>query len=304
MRPFSHTVRRTRAGTTLAELLIGLVVIAIVATGLLKLLTTQTRFADNQEAMRSSRSVSRDAFNIMMTDLRMVQDTLAIQKATPDTITVRVPYAYGIVCGTTLGVTTVSLVPGDSAQRALAAYSGVAYRDSASGIFQFSPKGLTGTLLYGTSNQQQACADSVTGPGITQVSYRGRRDSVMAITQPLGTPKPISAALPGNPMFLWQEITYAFGPSTAYGPSKRGLYRIVTNGSTDEIIAPFDTSAHFRFYVLNQDASQINPPANLNTIRGLDLRLNARSANTPAGNKEPKLSKVMTAVYFKNRRDP
>lgn len=303
MRPYPR-VHRARAGTTLVELMIGLVVIAIVATGLLRLLTAQNRFADNQDAMRTSRSVSRDAFNIMMTDLRMVQDTLAIQKATPDTITVRVPYAYGIVCGTTLGVTTVSLVPGDSAQRALATYGGVAYRDSATGIFQFSPKGLTGTLSYGTSNQRQACADSVTGPGITQVTYRGRTDSVMAITQPVSTLTPISAALPGNPMFLWQEITYAFGPSTAYGPSKRGLYRIVTNGPTDEIIAPFDTSAHFRFYVLNQDASQINPPSNLNTIRGLDLRLNAISPTTPTGSKAPKISKVMTAVYFKNRRDP
>jgi len=303
MRPYPR-VHRARAGTTLVELMIGLVVIAIVATGLLRLLTAQNRFADSQDAMRSSRSVSRDAFNIMMTDLRMVQDTLAIQKATPDTITVRVPYAYGIVCGTTLGVTTVSLVPGDSAQRALATYGGVAYRDSATGIFQFSPKGLTGTLNYGTSSQRQACADSVSGPGITQVTYRGRTDSVMAITQPLSTLTPISAALPGNPMFLWQEITYAFGPSTAYGPSKRGLYRIVTNGPTDEIIAPFDTSAHFRFYVLNQDASQINPPSNLNTIRGLDLRLNALSPTTPTGTKAPKISKVMTAVYFKNRRDP
>lgn len=303
MRPYPR-VHRARAGTTLVELVIGLVVIAIVATGLLRLLTAQNRFADSQDAMRTSRSVSRDAFNIMMTDLRMVQDTLAIQKAKPDTITVRVPYAYGIVCGTTLGVTTVSLVPGDSAQRALATYGGVAYRDSATGIFQFSPKGLTGTLSYGTSSQRQACADSVTGPGITQVTYRGRTDSVMAITQPVSTLTPISAALPGNPMFLWQEITYAFGPSTAYGPSKRGLYRIVTGGPTDEIIAPFDTSAHFRFYVLNQDASQINPPSNLNTIRGLDLRLNAISPTTPTGSKAPKISKVMTAVYFKNRRDP
>jgi hypothetical protein len=286
---------------TLAEILIGLVILSIVATGLIKLLTSQGRFADTQEAYRSSRSVSRDAFNIMMTDLRMVQDTLAIQKATPDTITVRVPYSYGIVCGTTAGVTTVSLVPADSAMQALATFGGVAYRDSASGIFQF---GASGTIAAGTILQQQGCADSVTGPGISMVSYRGRSGRVLSIVQPGSTATPIKNALPGNPMFLWQEVTYAYGPSTAFGPSRRGLFRIVTGGPTDEIIAPFDTSAHFRFFVLNRDTSQVLPPSNLNTIRGLDLRLNARSANVPSGSKEPKLSKVMTAVYFKNRRDP
>lgn len=301
MRPSTHDLRHGRAGTTLVELMIGLVVLAIVAAGLLKLLNTQSRFADGQEAFRSSRSVSRDAFNIMMTDLRMVQDTLAIQKASPDTITVRVPYAYGIVCGTNAGITTVSLVPADSALQALATFGGVAYRDSASGVFQFSS---VGTTVAGTLLQQQSCTDSVTGPGVTMVSYRGRSGSVLAITQPSGTPGAISAALPGNPMFLWQEITYAFAPSKAYGPTMRGLFRIVTGGPTDEIIAPFDTSAHFRFYVLNSDVSQALPPANLNTIRGLDLRLNARSANIPSGSKAPKLSKVTTAVYFKNRRDP
>jgi hypothetical protein len=107
----------------------------------------------------------------------------------------------------------------------------------------------------------------------------------------------------GDPVFLWQEITYAFGSSTAY-PGLRGLYRQVTNGPRDEIIAPFDTSAKFKFYVLNNDTSQIAAPANLNQIKGLDLILNARSPTIPSGSKTPKLTKVRTAVYFKDRRDP
>ena len=303
MRHSSGITHRPRRGVTLPELLIGLVIIAIVASGLIRLLITQGRFADGQEASRTSRSVSRDAFNIMMTDLRMVQDTLAIQKANPDTITVRVPYSYGIVCTTVSGVTTASMVPGDSALQALATYGGVAYRDSATGVFQFSNKG-TGAVTSASLLQQQACADSVVGPGISLVSYRGRSGSTIAIAQNSQSGPPISNATPGNPMFLWQEITYAFGPSGAYGSSKRGLFRIVTGGPTDEIIAPFDTSAHFRFFVLNNDSSQVLPPSNLNTIRGLDLRLNAESPNVPSGSKTPKLSKVMTAVYFKNRRDP
>jgi prepilin-type N-terminal cleavage/methylation domain-containing protein len=300
MRTSSDILRRRRLGVTLPELLIGLVILAIVAGGLVRLLMIQGRFADTAEAYRNSRGVSRDAYNIMMTDLRMVQDTLAIQKANQDTITVRVPYAYGIVCGTTAGITTVSLVPADSALYSMATYGGVAYRDSATGVFQFTAKGGSSDVL-GTG-VASACTDTtivagIQRPGITQVTYKGRTGPFVTVLPNIGS------ALPGNPMFLWQEITYAYGPSVAY-IGMRGLFRKVTGGRTDEIIAPFDTSAHFRFYVLNNDSSQVGAPANLNTIRGLDLRLNARSPRTPAGSNGPKLTKVMTAVYFKDRRDP
>jgi prepilin-type N-terminal cleavage/methylation domain-containing protein len=280
---------------TLIELIVGMAILGVIAGALVKMLTIQGRFAETTTAMRDSRSVSRDAYNIMMTDLRMVQDTLAIQVAVPDTITIRVPYAYGIVCGTTAGVSTVSLLPPDSAMYAMATYGGVSYRDSATGVFQFLPKGGSDLIAPGVGT---VCTDSIVGPGVDSVIFKGRGGRTVTVKPALG------AALPGNPMFLWQEITYAFGPSNAY-PTGRGLYRIVKgSGVTDEIIAPFDTSAHFRFYVLNNDQSQVDPPSNINTIRGLDLRLNALSPRIPSGSTVPKATNIRTAVYFKDRRDP
>lgn len=292
---------------TLPELLIGIVLMGIVAGALVKMLMIQGRFSETTTALRDSRSVSRDAYNIMMTDLRMVQDTLAIQQAKPDTITIRVPYAFGIVCGTTSGVSTVSLLIPDSAMYALATYGGVSYRDSTTGVFQFLPK--NGGDVVAAQPLTKICTDSLggaaggsgVGPGVTPISYMGRDGASW-----IKTVKPaLGAASPGNPMFLWQEITYAFGPSTAYPAMGRGLYRTVAgSGRTDEIIAPFDTSAHFRFYVQNNDQSDINPPANINTIRGLDLRLNALSPRVPSGGTVQKSTSVRTAVFFKDRRDP
>lgn len=284
---------------TLVELLVGMTLMGIVAGALVKMLMIQGRFSEQTTALRDSRSVSRDAYNIMMTDLRMVQDTLAIRVAVPDTITIRVPYAYGIVCGTTAGgVTTVSLLPPDSAMYALATYGGIAYRDSATGVFQFLPKGPSDVITDGVGT---VCSDSTlnVGPGVDSIVFKGRGGRTK-IVQPA-----LPASLPGNPMFLWQEITYAFGPSVAYPNSGRGLFRTVSgSGRTDEIIAPFDTSAHFRFYVLNQELSSATPPANLNSLRGLDLRLNALSPRIPSGSKVAKATNVRTAVYFKDRRDP
>jgi prepilin-type N-terminal cleavage/methylation domain-containing protein len=300
--PLTSLARRSRRGMTLPELIIGVVLMGIVSGALIKMLVVQGRFSETTTALRDSRSVSRDAYNIMMTDLRMVQDTLAIQVAKPDTITIRVPYAYGIVCGTTAGVTTVSLLPPDSAMYALATYGGVAYRDSASGVFQFLPKGGSDVVTNGVAS---VCADSnVTGlvglgPGVDSIVFKGRGGRTKIVRPSLG------AAKPGNPMFLWQEITYAFGPSAAYPNMGRGLYRIVKGSNqVDEIIAPFDTSAHFRFYVLNQEQSLVDPPANLNSLRGLDLRLNALSPRIPSGSTVQKSTNVRTAVYFKSRRDP
>ncbi len=295
----SHRVTRARLrrGFTLIELIIGIALLGIVGAALTKLLMVQGQFSSATESYRVSRSVSRNAFNILMTDLRMVQDTLAIMAAAPESITVRVPYAYGIVCSSVSGVTTVSLVPTDSAFYALATYGGYAFRDSATGVFQFTSKGST---VLGTGSVT-TCSDTLTGPGIDLVTYNGRAGKTLTISAPF------TGATPGNPMFLWQQITYRFGTSTAY-PGMRGLFRLVDNGTaspvTDEIIAPFDTSARFRFYVLNDETSQVAPPSNLNTIKGLDLRLNARSPTIPAGSTKPKLTQMTTAVYFKDRRDP
>jgi prepilin-type N-terminal cleavage/methylation domain-containing protein len=295
------TTRRTRrrSGVTLIELIVGMVILSIVAGALVKLLTIQGRFAESQEAYRNSRSVTRDAYNVMMTDLRMVQDTLAIQAANRDTIRVRVPYVYGVICGHASGTTTASMVPVDSALYAMATYGGVAW--DSGGVFQFRPSGGT-TPSY---SSPAICQDSsATGADVDSIVFRDSTSGRIRGGRTMSLNPTLPNAQPGDPVFLWQEITYYFGNSTAY-PGLRGLYRKVTNDTRiDEIIAPFDTSARFKFYVLNNDTSQTAAPSNLNRIKGLDLLLNARSPRIPAGSKGPKITKVRTAVYFKDRRDP
>jgi prepilin-type N-terminal cleavage/methylation domain-containing protein len=298
MRTQSTGSIRRRRGITLIELIVGLVILGIVGGALVKLLMIQGRFAESQESYRNSRSVTRDAYNVMMTDLRMVQDTLAIRAANRDSIMVRVPYVYGIICAHSSGTTTASMVPVDSALYAMATYGGVAW-DSA-GVFQF--RASTGTAP--SYSDPTICLDSsATGAKVDSIVFRDSASGKVRGGRTMSLNPTLPNAKTGDPVFLWQEITYAFGSSTAY-PGLRGLYRQVTNGPRDEIIAPFDTSAKFKFYVLNNDTSQLAAPANLNQIKGLDLILNARSPTIPAGSTTPKLSKTRTAVYFKDRRDP
>lgn len=291
----------SRTGYTLIELLIAIMILGIIATAMTRLMVSQANFTSSQATLRGARSVSRDAYNILMTDLRMVQDSGGLTYAKPDSIRVRVPMAWGLVCAVSATYTSVSLVPMDSALLALGTYGGVAYRDTTSGIFQWYPAVAGDAITDETT--PTVCSDTTgTNPGIFPQTYLGRAGGVKRVKRMVGAP-------PGTPMFIYQEILYAFDASTAYPGKGRGLFRTVTGtgaGSSwtrDEIIAPFDTSARFKFYIYNQDTSQVAVPAAISTIRGLDLLLNGLSIRAPSGGTTQKLSKVTTAVFFKDRRD-
>ena len=62
-----------RRGFTLVELLLSLVVSAIIGAALVRMVLSQARFMDQQEAWREARSVSRGGINRLLSDLRAVQ---------------------------------------------------------------------------------------------------------------------------------------------------------------------------------------------------------------------------------------
>lgn len=297
-----------RRAFTLVEIVTSLAILGIIGLAFVRLIVSQARFTEGQMALRNARTVSRNAMNVMLTDLRMVQDDGGLVAATRDSVTVRVPVSFGLLCNYTAGAAIVSLLPVDSAMVALASYAGWAYRDSVTGKFVYNPSVAPKPFKEINENQASACTDSaiVTGvyqPGILPVTYGTRTGRVLKLNDP------VSAGVPnaGWPVFLYQRITYQFGASTAY-PGRVGLFRKLKtadplNPVVDEIIAPFDTSAKFRFYVLNADAAQDAPPADLNTVRGLELMLAGSSPRAQHG-KQAAEQALVTGVFFKNRRDP
>jgi prepilin-type N-terminal cleavage/methylation domain-containing protein len=293
--------RARRSGYTLIELLIAIMILGIIATAMTRLMVTQANFTSAQASLRGARSVSRDAYNILMTDLRMVQDSGGLTYAKADSIKVRVPMAWGLVCAVSATYTTVSLVPVDSALFALGTYGGTAYRDTTSGVFQWYPV-VSGDVITDEATPS-VCTDTTgTNPGIFTQSYLGRAGRLKRVKLMAGAPV-------GTPMFIYQEILYAFDASAAFPGKGRGLWRTVTGTGAaagwtrDEIIAPFDTSARFKFYVYNQDTSQVAVPSPISTVRGFDLVLNGLSIRPPSGGTTQKITKVTTAVFFKDRRD-
>jgi prepilin-type N-terminal cleavage/methylation domain-containing protein len=266
-----------RAGFTLVELLIGLVVAAIIGASLVQLMAVQSQFFNRQEGRSNARAVARSATNMLMAELRMIETSGGIAAATPDSVTVRVPTVFGVSCGLSAGGTTLALLPVDSAFAANGAPSGVAVR-TAGGTYAYDDSGYT--LTPGTA--ATCAAGSITPfPG----------GSVRNIGQ--------SIPAPGTIVFLYSLVTYRFAESTAF-PGERALWRRVPGLALhEELVAPFDSTARFRFYVGGSAVPQDAPPADLTTLRGLELRLvgvNDRTGVRDDAERAP----LTTAVFFRN----
>jgi prepilin-type N-terminal cleavage/methylation domain-containing protein len=286
---------RARAGFSLAELLVATVLLGIVGGALTRLVVDQMRFFDNVQVARGARSAARGSMNIMLSELRMVQDSGGVTAIGNDdkSITVNVPYRFGMYCATTGTVSTVSMLPADSAALALASFAGYGWRGRTSGRY---------TIVSGASVGASATASKCTGTGageagIATVTINGRAGEVLDVTPaiPAGT-------APGMPVMFYQTVTYSFANSSLY-PGKIGLYRSVNGGTAEELMAPFASDARFRYYKAGDDTSRTTAPA-LSDIRGVALVLTSEGARLPAGRTSYAQAKVVTAIFFKNTRAP
>jgi prepilin-type N-terminal cleavage/methylation domain-containing protein len=275
-----HSLRR---GFTLVEVIVTMVIVVIVGAAFTRLMIYQSRFFDSQNGDRQARAVSRGAHNAMMSELRMVAVPGGVLAASIDSIVVRVPYAFGVLCGSSAVASTVSLAPMDSMAYAEGGVVGYAWRDS------------TGNYAYVNASFTMApglATDCSGAPAITTLP-RGKVVTVSPIVPP--------AAVAGTPIFLFRRIQYKFGPSVSM-PGRIALWRknLGTN-VPEELVAPFDASARFRFFVTGSNTSQVNPPALLANLRGLELRLVGASYRNTVGDDAPRVSEIQNAVFFMNR---
>ena len=292
----------SRRGFTLVELLLSLVVSSIIGVALVRMVLGQARFMDQQEAWREARSVSRGGINRLLSDLRAVEASgtstgLVAAAAGGQDFTVRVPYAFGILCGIAGNVWTLSLMPVDSAMFAAPGYTGFAYRSST-----------TGNYTYNASNTLNLA-------GTNALCLNGLYDSIRAVPSMNGSPAGrivnvtrnagvmmVGAPPRGTIVYLYRDIRYEFKASVAI-PGRTGLWRTaVTSNTTEELATPFDATARVNFYNLNATPAQAAVPT-LANVRGFELLLHGMSERTPGGSAAPKTANVVTSVFFENRND-
>jgi hypothetical protein len=274
------TLRR-RSGLTIIELIVTIIVLAIVGGGIVRMLTSQASFYEHQGAGRNARSISRAAVNVLLSEMRMVEVGGGVVAATPTLVSLRVPYALGVYCGSPSGVSTIMLLPADSAVLAEPGFSGYAWR------------GRLGNYTYveGGSTLTPPVPGTCVTAGITPLPASVRVGITPVL--PVGVPS-------GTAVLLTRRITYAFAPSAAI-PGRLALWRRVdATGAREELAAPFDTAARFRFYRLNANTAQDAVPA-LTDIRGFELVLDGASESTPRTTGTPRRAPLTTSVFFRNR---
>jgi prepilin-type N-terminal cleavage/methylation domain-containing protein len=281
------TIRGSRRGFTLIELIVGVVIFAIIGALMTQLITTQGRYYDRQGMSNSARNVSRASMNRVISDFRMIEASGGVVAASPTSLTLRIPYAIGIECGDSSTTTHVTILPVDSTTFANAVFYGYAWRSASTGIYTYVE---VGALQHAA------------GPTVC--------NGVLVTTVPGGAVRWVSPNLPvaaglGTPVFLYSKIRYEFKAS-GFIPGKTGLYRteIAPGGAetTEELVAPFANTAGWKFFTLNGGSvAQAAAPADLSTLRGLELHFDGTSVSNAVTKSAPETALFTTSVFFKNR---
>ena len=276
-----------RAGFSLVELVIAMTLTTVIGAAVTGLFVSQTQFFSEQQEVGEARSVARAANNVMLSELRMVETGGGVVAAAADSITVRSPYGVGVICGTSGFQSLVYLMPVDSIMYARASFGGFAWRNMTTGVYTY--------WSAFTSVNTTTAAESATCTGVLANAITGAR---VVKVFPI-----VAGAAIGTPVMLLQRVTYRFAPS-AMVPGSNGLYRRVTSlagaVTTEELAAPFATTAAFRYFVQNNATAQAPPIADLTTIYGVELDLQARSERPNAAGQLWRTAGMTTAIYFKN----
>lgn len=275
-------IARNRSGTTLTELLVVLVVMGVISASMTGLMVSQSRFFNDQEGQANARRVARSGTTLLMSDLRAIETNAGIVSADGTSFEVRVPYRTGVICGSAGGGNMIaSMLPVDSMIIANITHTGWFWIDSIGGIhYQYGaarPTPSAGDVSVCTSN----AITPVTNGEI--VSFPG---------------SPPSGANPGSTVTLYQRVQY-FWAASASVPGTRGLFRrIQSAASTEELVAPFDASAAFRYHMDN--GSIVSAPGVMSDIRGIEFALtglNERNVTQGQTQRAP----FVTSVFFENR---
>jgi prepilin-type N-terminal cleavage/methylation domain-containing protein len=295
MKLFSTPARR-RSGFTLIEVIVCVVILGALGTALTRLMLAQSRLSALQRGQRDARAISQTSMNLLFSDLRMVHDggdaPGSVMLASPESLSVHVPYAIGLVCGNGATFTVVSMLATDSAARAMAKYAGFAWRNRVTS--KYSYVSVIDTVL-------NAPVTPSTSPTTCTTTAKIKTDTVSNRSWGPVDVKPISLTAgvqPGAPVFFYQNVLYYFGASSAY-PGRLSLLRRIEGRNPDELVGPFDSGARFKFFVRNVDTSTVTPPAVLDSLVGVSLVLTASSPSTMAGRTAEK-SRMETAVLFRN----
>lgn len=268
---------RGRPGFSLVELLIGMLVAGLILQALVGYFVGQSRMVGENESLRTAREAARSAMHVFMADLRRVEGSGGVEAAAADEVTVRVPYALGIVCSSTATNTTVSMLPVDSVLYTNAGISGYAWRNE------------DGDYSYVTSATVEAGTESA----CTDESIETLDDgNIVRLTPGAGSIDP------GSAVMMYQRLRYEFRPGTT---GSRLIRTVLSTDDEEVLVETFDSAAtRFRFYNDGSTTPDDDPAADLSDIYGLQIVLEGLGDRPRPGGEPAASAELAPSVFFKN----
>ena len=271
---------RDTRGFTLTELLISTVVMGILGVAMTRILITDSRFVSKVEAIMNARQAARAAMNTMAVELQMVSRGGLTSAARTD-IQALVPYAFGVLCERQGTTRYAALMPTDSLMYSHGVANGMAWRNETADYTTMD----VATVVDAAPSALARCTDWGIG-----VPVKGRFIQMAVANDSLNV---------GDVFYLYQIVRYFFSTSVDV-PGRVALWRQRGGDAFEELIAPFDESSEFRFFVEAADTALIVPPVDLSQITGLELRLVGASELTPQSSPRPLSFEITTRLNFLN----
>ena len=284
-----------RAGFTVIELMLAMVVTALLGAALVRTMVSSNRFLGRVESGREARGAARAGINLAATELRMVSAGTGIEAATAKSLTIRVPFRLGVACVSTAGAPgslVATMLPADTTiATTTLGYNGFAALES-TGEYGYVNGGID-PVSSGVSQCTGSPANLTVIPGSTVLAMTG-----------LLVPTAIAA---GTPVVLWRRVRYEIAASTVM-PGRTALWRRQINNAnivlqSDEIAAPLDTASRFGFFINNSRVVSDTVPTALANIRGVELRFVGQSVRVASGATRAEQFRVLTSIFFLNRPD-
>ena len=192
---------RDRSGFTLIELLVALVVSGLLVGVVFQLMQGQAQYVGLQSSREEVQQNARAAVELIGSELRSIPDSVGIIAASADSMSVRVPRVWGMICAVPSATTRSIRVP-TVAGLSLAPTDSTQFAATAASVAQpwTNPVRVTGVAIN--------AADCAAAPGSDVY-----RVSLSAIPQ---NASGIAAAL-GARAYLFDPVTYRIGSSASLG---------------------------------------------------------------------------------------
>jgi prepilin-type N-terminal cleavage/methylation domain-containing protein len=244
---------RSAAGFTLVELMVALVVGGLLSGVIFQFLGGQVRFVEMQSAREEVQQNARAAVDLIGSELRTVPPVDGIEMAHEDSLTLRVPRVWGVVCTASGGTLTV----------AIPRLNGVSYAANTATDMVVDVRGAAGAPDW-TTPVRVSTVGAAAAPcgGALGATVESRTVSLT------GTPtSPTSGRTPvaGDVAYIFDRVTYRVGTSGA----AEGMWiqrRLGWTGGNQPMagpIAPSETAgtSGLRFlYFANASATPMTAP--------------------------------------------